>query len=55
MHIEFNLLLTIISVVSAVYFALKSNNRTNNEEQFFHRNWIPSVKILEKFVKKWLM
>ncbi|MFC2582844.1 MAG: hypothetical protein ACFNVX_01365 [Lachnoanaerobaculum saburreum] len=32
MHIEFNLLLTIISVVSAVYFALKSNNRTNNED-----------------------
>lgn len=32
MSIEFNQILTIVSVVVAVYFTLKSNNRADNEE-----------------------
>jgi len=30
--IEFNQILTFVSVVAAVYFAFKSNNRANNDE-----------------------
>lgn len=32
MNIEFNLVLTIISVVTAVYFAFKSNSRANDDD-----------------------
>lgn len=32
MSIEFNQILTFVSVVSAVYFASKSNSRANNDE-----------------------
>ena len=32
MSIEFNQILTIVSVVAAVYFAFKSNSRANNDE-----------------------
>ena len=32
MNIEFNQLLTFVSVVAAVYFAFKSNSRANNDE-----------------------
>lgn len=32
MSIEFNQILTFVSVVAAVYFAFKSNNRANNDE-----------------------
>lgn len=32
MNVEFNLLLTIASVVTAIYFAFKSNSRANNED-----------------------
>ena len=33
MSIEFNQILTFVSVVAAVYFALKSNSRANNDEE----------------------
>lgn len=32
MSIEFNQILTFVSVVAAVYFAFKSNSRANNDE-----------------------
>ena len=32
MNIEFNQILTFVSVVAAVYFAFKSNSRANNDE-----------------------
>lgn len=32
MNIEFNQILTFVSVVAAVYFAFKSNSRANNNE-----------------------
>ena len=32
MNIEFNLILTIISVVAAVYFAFKSDSRANDDD-----------------------
>lgn len=32
MSIEFNQILTIVSVVAAVYFAFKNNNRASNDE-----------------------
>lgn len=32
MNIEFNQILTFVSVVAAVYFACKSNSRANNDE-----------------------
>lgn len=32
MSIEFNQLLTVVSVCAAVYFAFKSNDRANNDE-----------------------
>lgn len=32
MNIEFNQILTFVSVVAAVYFALKSDSRANNDE-----------------------
>ena len=32
MNIEFNQILTFVSVVAAVYFASKSNSRANNDE-----------------------
>lgn len=32
MNIEFNLVLTIISVATAVYFAFKSNSRANDDD-----------------------
>ena len=32
MNIEFNKILTFVSVVAAVYFAFKSNSRANNDE-----------------------
>lgn len=32
MNIEFNRILTFVSVVAAVYFAFKSNSRANNDE-----------------------
>lgn len=32
MSIEFNRILTFVSVVAAVYFAFKSNSRANNDE-----------------------
>ena len=32
MNIEFNQILTFVSVVVAVYFAFKSNSRVNNDD-----------------------